>query len=98
MPEQRALNGNNTWRQNPPLPYITGIPSALFKECLDAEGNNPVDSDGDMRADNLDIRRLAWPPTKPDEHIDGDRSKPLNTGVIARYESRFRRGCDTTRG
>ena len=99
--EDLALNvsGTNTWRQNPPLPYITGVPSRLFKHCLEAEGNNPVDTNNDpaMLPDNLDIRRLAWPPTKPEEHIGNDTSQPLNTGVIARYESRFRRGCDTTR-
>ena len=86
---QRFLS--TTYRTTPALPYITGIPRSIFVDCLAATGNAPVDNDMDGLADNLDIRRLPWPPPTAAEELSPGVPDPA---VIAAYEKRF---CDGMR-
>ena len=89
--EARRFLSGTTYRARPALPYITGIPRSVFVDCLAVTGNDPVDNDMDGLADNLDIRRLPWPPPTASELISPG---VLDPAVIAAYEKRF---CDGPR-
>lgn len=104
--ELRRARTATTFRGVPATSYLTPA-NSLFRDCFPAVDNQPADAASmspdmppDGLADNLDPRRIPWPPLRPGETRDSaflaanPDYTPPDTAALARYERRF---CDQRR-